>query len=657
MDEPSRMMIASDLLDEAYELTQDYEGIEKINIIYKFLIGAKSDVSGLNESICSSHVISQELLNVYKRDAMVVLFANGYEYLRYLDKENEIYDEERQLLNDLDKLSFTFTHLFDYFTSPKNYDKVIRLLVRHYEYISKSNKIINECQDYSFDNQTPFRNAIVDYLSNVEALDFVCMLFDELDEKYQGQINFVVSGEEEVDDDEKIMLEEEWDEEEFVEEDFDEEAYQESIDELFNDHSEAVHQILLNFQVEFHDKLMDWLENYFGDKFESDNFFGFLASYLYKFLLDTKKNGRLLEEEKQLLDLYERPDTQADILIQSFYDNPKYAFEAIESLSRHYYDYHTDILTMRDREEDDFVASKIRMLDEYYPTNKLTSKVILRSTEIYEICDMIFMKYKIDYPNDYLERLYTMLIQNSDFEPIFYELDMGEDALYCRIILIRYFCRIFISSISIADLSSITSDEYPAFEQIMGQEATNYNLAKIFSKYGLEILKRYELTLNLETKNERENIRKNKKSGVLKRMFLIDPMIVGDSTFYRALTDSKIYQYIEQNGIAKANSYLHTLAKEDYIEARDMLNEILVSIYMNAESKQELNAIERMVMSSFDMKKDDFAFFIKAALDDLVVLLQLLEQYYENEKDEDYPLKFEERLVQLPKVKEKLYPL
>ena len=481
------------------------------------------------------------------------------------------------------------------------------------------------------------------------------MLFDELDDKYQKQINAAITGES-LDEESEESYEEDL-EEDYSEEDFNEEEYQAAIDEMMADHEELVHQVLQNFSVDLHNKLMDWLEDYFEDKFESDNFLGFLLSYLYKMLLDAKANGKLTKDEGALLKLFELPDANAENLIQSFYDSENYAFTVMDTFSRHYFEAHTDILMMRDSIRELMPISKISSLDEHYPGSKMVGEVTLRASEIYELCDMVFMKYKLDYPADYIENLYVMLTNTTDFEPVFYELDMDEDAMYCRIILIRYFCRVFIENIFNKDMNQTSVDEYRAFHQLMEQAPTNINIFKTFKTFGIEILELYEKTLNFKIANEKKNIRAAQKADILKTMALVDPMIIGDSTFYRALTDSKLYQYLEQNGLEQTSLMLYTLSLEDYNEARELLNEILVSIYMHAVEKKEKDSIEQAVISVFDVKSCDAEQFIKTSLSEISLLFELLEHYLTNEKDEDYPMKFEERIVMFPKVKEKLYPL
>lgn len=72
MEELSRIEIASDLLDEAYALSEDNGG-KQIETIYKFLVSSKDDASGIDESLCSHHNLTKKLLKVYKKDSWLIV--------------------------------------------------------------------------------------------------------------------------------------------------------------------------------------------------------------------------------------------------------------------------------------------------------------------------------------------------------------------------------------------------------------------------------------------------------------------------------------------------------------------------------------------------------------------------------------------------------
>ena len=653
MEELSRIEIASDLLDEAYALSEGVKKNNQIDVIYKFLINHSNDLSGIDESLCSHHNLTKELLRVYKKDSWLLVLLDSYEYLRYLDVTESITDLELQILTELDSLKFTFTNIYSYFMDEFNCDKIRVLLTRYYEYLSKGNDFAKSCRDYNFDNQTNFRNALTAYVGNIEALDFISMIFDELDEKYQSQINQAITGEE---------AEEEFDEEDFEEltefedpDEFDEEGYQDAIDEMFDEHEEAVEQIMLNFKNELYTRVNDWFEEHFDDKFECDEFIGFLISYVYMIILNNKENGRLFKEEEALLKLIEGKESTAPLLIESFYDNKEYIFVMLDTLTKYYYKKHMDILKLRDEIEDSSVLDKIGILDEYYPITKTTLEYKIVSTELYEYYDMLFMKYKLEYPKDYLEQFYLALIGEKSLDADFYELDIDGDITWHRVAMIRYFTRKFFEKVYIEPLG-VTEEEMNTFLNLNKDEINLTDIIRNFMNHGIVILKGYENTLKQTDVELKNSIRSFEKMVQVRRLIQIDPMLIGESTYYRALNDSELYQYLENNGIEKTVQYLFELGQTNYEEAREFVNEIMVTIYSAVYEKNEIDSLEQTIKLLFEIESGDIEGYTKVVLSDTSLLYQLLSKYYEIEKTEEFPKKYEDKVVKFSKVKQKLYP-
>lgn len=619
------------------------------------MINHSDDLSGINESLCSHHNLTKELLQVYKKDAWLLVLLDSYEYLRYLDVTTPITDLEVQILTELDRLRFTFANIYSYFMDESNCDKIKTLLTRYYEYLSKGNDFAKSCRDYNFDNQTNFRNALTAYVGNVEAMDFISMIFDELDEKYQSQINQAITGEEEPE-------EEDFNEEDVEElteledpDEFDEEGYQDAIDEMFDEHEEAVEQIMLNFKNELYMKVNDWLEEHFDDKFECDEFIGFLISYVYLIILNNKENGRLFKEEEALLKLIEGRESTAPLLIESFYDNKEYMFVMLDTLTKYYYKKHMDVLRLRDEIKDSLVLNKIGSLDEYYQSAKPTMEYKIVSTELYEYYDMLFMKYKLEHPEDYLNQLYLVLIGEKSLEVDFYELDIEGDVTWHRVAMIRYFTRKFFEKVYIEPLG-VVEEEMNVFLDLNKDEVSLADVVKNFMHHGIVILKGYENMLKQTDVELKNSIRTFEKTVQVRRLIQIDPMLIGESTYYRALNDSDLYQYLENNGIEKTVQYLFELGKNKYEEAREFINEIMVTIYSSIQEKNEIDSLEQTIRLLFEIETGDVEGYIKVVLGDTFLLYQLLLKYYESEKNEEFPTKYEDKVVKFPKVKQKLYP-
>ena len=277
------------------------------------------------------------------------------------------------------------------------------------------------------------------------------------------------------------------------------------------------------------------------------------------------------------------------------------------------------------------------------------------STELYEYYDMLFMKYKLEYPGDYLEQIYLALIGKKTLEADFYELDIEGDVTWHCIAMIRYFTRKFFEKIYIEPLG-VTEEEMNAFLDLNKDEMSLTDVVRNFMNYGIIILKGYENTLNQTDVELKNSIRTFEKTVQVRKLIQIDPMLIGESTYYRALNDSELYQYLENNGIEKTVQYLFELGQTKYAEAREFINEIMVTIYSSIQEKDETDSLEQTIRLLFEIESGDVEGYIKVVLGDNSLLYQLLSKYYEIEKSEEFPTKYEDKVVKFPKVKQKLYP-
>ena len=208
MDELNRIQIAADLLDEVLNRCEEKKFEDRITVIYNFLLDTVNDNSGFNRELCLAHGISNQLLRTYKKDSWFIILLDSYEYLRYLKEKNSLSSEETIVLTELDKLECTFTNLFEYFMSSTNEGKIRILITKYYEYIAKGEDYIKMVEDYNYENQTPYRNVLTDYIFDITVMDELASLFSYLDDKYQGQINRVVG----VSDEEDSLTPDECDE-------------------------------------------------------------------------------------------------------------------------------------------------------------------------------------------------------------------------------------------------------------------------------------------------------------------------------------------------------------------------------------------------------------------------------------------------------------
>ena len=114
---------------------------------------------------------------------------------------------------------------------------------------------------------------------------------------------------------------------------------------------------------------------------------------------------------------------------------------------------------------------------------------------------------------------------------------------------------------------------------------------------------------------------------------------------------------MEQHGIEQTIKYLIGLAHDDYAQYEDYMKEVIAAIYCHLKDVQQLDSTEYVVKSLIDSENDDLNNYFKVLVQNESLMHDLLSKYYEIETMEDYPKPIEERIVEQPKVKQKLYPV
>ena len=657
MDELSRIEVANQLLSKLFMLCTERDKDKKINIIYSFLLG-DDKASKYDSEFCTSHGIEQSLLNTYKKDSWLLILLDSYEYLIAKSEHEELTEFQQSFLTKIDSLEFNFTNLYAFFTSSDNKQEILSGIESYYEYWLKGNEFIKQCRDYNYNNQTLFRNRLTAYIGNIEAMDFMATVFDDLDVEYQKKINETIIGEEEyfdetMDTDEYEDIEEY---DESFEEDFDEDEYQVAVDEMFDESAEEVEKLMKSFKIELHAKIMDLLDEYLEDKFECDEFIGFFMSYVYMIILNNKTSGKLFTEEEQLLKVLTHEDLSIGLIVETFYSNPDYVFAALDTFCRYYYKNNCDVLTIRDRVTSSIERNRINMMDEYYSNGKRLESIKMVNNPFFEVYDMLYMKFKIDYPDDYVSRLY-MSLTGENFDSIFYEFDLNEDINYHRIMMIRYFSRKFIESVVAQAMDSQLDEEYEVFAALLKVDTKIESVVRIFLNYGIVILNGYNNLLDKTISEEKEIVKHIYDYGKGNNLFRIDPGMISDSLYYRSLNDTPLFKYVEKYGIDRTIKYLVDLSNSDYEQYADYMKEVLASLYCNFKNVSALDSVDNIVKMAIDSTNFALDDYFRSVIRDESLMYQLLTKYYEIEKEEDYPRPIEERIVQHPKVKEKLYPV
>ena len=223
--------------------------------------------------------------------------------------------------------------------------------------------------------------------------------------------------------------------------------------------------------------------------------------------------------------------------------------------------------------------------------------------------------------------------------------------------MIRYFSRKFIEAVSSEEMKATSTNEYAAFEMLLSDDLDQKTFLNAFMRYGISILKGYEKILGKTISEEKLAIKNLFASGLGNKIFRIDPGMLSDSLYYRALNDTPLFKYVEQHGIEQTIKYLIGLAQDDYAQYEDYMKEVIAAIYCHLKDVPQLDSTEYVVKSLIDSENDDLNNYFKVLVQNESLMHCLLSKYYEIETMEDYPKPIEDRIVEQPKVKQKLYPI
>lgn len=637
MEEPNRIEFAIDILKSVYGLHSDYDDDVKIERIYNFLLG--DDNIALEESFCEHLLISKERLNSYKKDCWLIVLLSSYKYLCYLSSVSNLSADELEILSDLDSLDTTFTAFYNYFNNTMNSNKIKIMLRRYYDALADGFEQTRMIDPFNVDNAPHFMATLDKYIKKVSALDYAAMIFYDVDEEYskQAETNGFLEELTDDDDDEDLSYEEDFDAEMEQFDDCDEVFLAAGDDELM--HDEESEQLIQEYKDELLAKIDAWLKEYFETQDERNEFVAFLLSYVYAILL---KKEKLSSEENGLLELFESKDANYELLVETVCRNCHYICLVLEIFTKYYYDNEMDILTMRDDMVSIDVRERMHLFDEHYPFMRAYQLV---DNDSYKLYDDLFARYKDKYPDNYIEMLHQILLDESLFKEALVEMSVTDGYGYHRVLMIRYLLRMFMEKVYSLGLDKISNDEKMPFALLQTKNEATKNIDMAFKDYGCIILRDYELMLE-KNRTERKNfIRIFASKGWLRKMALIDPTILGSSLHYCALVETELYIYLENYGEEKTINYIQTLAVSDYEKARAFIKEIMRSIYDFSGGAVENDGLVNIIANLYNGSQEEIDRCIGVFLTDETLIRQLVYKYNENEKSQEISAPYQKKIT------------
>lgn len=654
MENLSRIEISNKLLSELYAKYSHLSDEKLSDSFYSFLVSDENN-DLLTSDACFSYKAEAYQLTIYKKDMILDILVEGYGYLKYVQGFCEIPDIEKEILIDLENLSLSISDLIDYFRNSENNEKIKTLLIDYFVYKTQSDEFIESCRKYLCEECFEFYERGCKLIDYVELIDIIAMIHDEITKKYESD-----------DIDEYELFDDLEDEDEDYEEE--EEDYEGTLLELepeeceYVDEEDDPYETMIQMrklekeQLDLYSTIIVFLENHFSDKFDMDDFVGYLMSYVYAFLLKEKKQGPMALEDEAMLDILNQSKLSFEQVVETFYASKDYVFNSVDLFVQEYYIQKGDIFSAREKFTGTFERDRFNLLDPYYEGPDFDYNVVYIGSPVAEKFNEMLIDILKENPEDYLGEIWQLLLDpNFDcslFQKYGFESQYME---YYKILLMRFLVRKYIELVSFNPIVSFSLDELYVYQGLMYADTTNNNIKTLFSMGYYFIIPAYYELLEKGISYEKCIVRKLRNYNLLNRIAKIDSSCVTDSTYRKALQESEFYSILEINGEKTTISYLKHLEKTDYEIVLDYLKELIVSNYYYAK---EENLVDSLSMTIFRVieGETDIENYLQQLLQNDSLLEELLKRYLAKESKTEYSLSYQEKLEKSPKIKQKLYP-
>ncbi len=668
MEMLSRIQIAKKLLLNIYYSCADYDDPMVADVLYQFILGLQTDSHSVTETICSGFDIQPEQLTTYKSDMILIVLLDAYQYLNYSKQLGDISDSQAELMKELEMLPFSISNLEKYFKSPENTEKIKTLLLDYCVYMIQPDKFKIATEKYNQENPVDFANKLSHYVQYIEVSDLLCALFEQVAEEFPMEEypfpqeeelmddDFIGDSEEEISDCDVEILEG------FTDDDMYDMVLEEQEWFKREEERQEKQQLALFFAT------FELLEEYFQDKYDIDDYIGFLMSYVYAFLIE-RQSGKIINsqgmvqgdgslltlEDETMLSLLNRSNTTFELVTESFWFSKEYVFNSLDLFSEVYYAAQGNVFQRRDFIKEAGYQKKINLLDHFFENRSVEGPITLEGNPIFSTYNTILRDMRKRF-NDYPEYIHLLLSDSKVASTLFpqYGLDVKYIGCYQQQ-MIRYLARKYMEASCFKPVSKMSIEQLLLYEGLMYADATNQNMRNLFEKGYPFYVDAYFQFADKHPTYEKRVFRKLENTEILAKMSIVDPSCYSDATLAKVLLESSFYRYLETRGVKASVVYLENLWKEDKKRCSSYLQEIVVSNYYFFQKNEMRNDFAMAIMGMVEGEKSLESYF-PSILSQTKLLTKLLENYLAEENRLEYPISYHDKIKSSPKLKQKIYP-
>lgn len=658
MERLSRIQISNKMLADLYDMYEKLSDEELSNYFYTFLVD-NSGQDPITESACLQYGVSSKELTIRKNDMILEVITATYGFLRFLSVfcKAPLTSLEKEILSDLDNLPYSVADVLEYFKDSENREKIEVLLIDYFTAMTQDNDFWDSCRDYLYNEPTEFYDRMLKLISYVETMDIIALICEEIERKYEfGEV------------DEYELFDDSREDDDEDEEDYEEEEYSGGgLLELDSDGTEDLddedpYETMIQMQrfkreqEDLYDTIADFLEDYYQDKFAVDDFVGYFMSFVYAFLLKAQREQPMTIEDEEMLKLLSRKDLSFEYAVEMFYHSKEYVFNSVDLFMQEYYAHEGDIFAFREQFSGKADNERFNILDPYYIGPELNYNILYIGSPIAEAFTQMLLDIQKGNPEDYVGEVYQLLCDPDYDASLFvkYGFDSRNLEKY-KLLMMRFLARKYVELVSFKPIASFDLGELFIYQGLMHIDVTNSNMQSLFLKgYYLIIPAFYEM---MEKGNHHEKciVRKLRTNNLLPNVARIDSSCITDENYRKALQESEFYSILESNGEKTTVSYLKHLFKTDPELVMEYLKELLLANYYYAKDENLTDAISLTILKLIE-GDSDVGEYLYNLLQNEALLEELLSRYLAQETKTKYPLSYQEKLEQSPKIKQKLYP-
>lgn len=657
MERLSRIQISNKMLADLYDIYENLNDEELSDAFYTFLVD-ESGQDSMTKSACLQYGVSPKELIIRKNDIILEVIKIGYGFLRYLSIscKSPLSSLEKEILQDLDNLPYSIDDVLRYFKNSKNQKKMELLLVNYFTCMTQDSEFLNSCTDYLYNEPTEFYDRMTKLISYVETMDIIALICEEIEQRYEsGEVD-------------EYELFDDYQEDDEDEDTYEEEEYSgggllelngDGFDDLEDEDSYETMIQMQRFKREQEDlytTIMDFLEDYYQDKFAVDDFIGYFMSFVYALLLKAQKEQPMTIEDEEMLKLLSRRDLSFEYAVEMFYHSKEYVFNSVDLFMQEYYAFGGDIFAIREKFCGKVDNERFNILDPYYIGSEINYNVIYIGSPVAEAFTQMLLDIQKGNPEDYVGEIYQLLC-DSDYDASLFT-KYGFDKKYLetyKLLMMRFLARKYVELVSFKPIASFDLGELFVYQGLMHIDVTDSNMKSLFLKGYYFIIPAFYEMMEKGNHHEKCIVRKLRTNNLLPNVTRIDSSCVTDENYRKALQESEFYSILESNGEKTTISYLKHLFKTEPELVMEYLKELILANYYYAKDENLTDAISLTILKLIE-GDSNVGEYLYNLLQNEGLLEELLSRYLQQESKAQYPLSYQEKLEQSPKIKQKLYP-